>query len=239
MACGSERSRLAKKEMVDAQAVDLRTQHKARFRGISLAGDHSDRSAPGPTTSAESTSEDEAYERAIKASVAATSTGDPSEDKWIERAIQASVAELRRTTHEGSDDDALNRAINASIVEANKARSKGKDFVGGSEFDDQLALAMQRSLGLQQGSTTGGLDDPDVDTDDDENMRQALERSKSEFHGSGSHDEDFGRTVTKSLEESNARKREQDQSSEEERVVLEYVKKQSLLEEQSKETTGH
>lgn len=194
----------------------------------------SEQNAHSSPSSVGAYSEDEAYERAIKASVAATSTGNELQDRWIERAIQASITELRRTTDSGQKDDALERAISASIAEANKARSEEKDFANDTEFDEQLALAIQRSLGLQETQTSSRSDDPDVDTDDDENIRQALERSRSELHKISTHDEVLDRAITTSLEESDARKKGENNAEDEERIVMEYVKKQSLLETEYK-----
>jgi hypothetical protein len=169
-----------------------------------------------PKISANSSDED--VDRAIKESVAATSKGDKDQDQLIQRALKASVDELRQASAEGDEDEAMNRAIRASIEEANKFKGeKGQDH--DEAFDRQIALAIQQSL---------GLDNPDIESDDDENMKAAIAQSREA-------DPDLDAAIKKSLDDTNS---QEEKAQEEERIVMEYVKKQSLIEEEHRKAQG-
>lgn len=176
------------------------------------------------------------FEQAIKASVAATSRGNADEDAMIERAIRASVRELYSAQDSsGSDHEAMNRAIQASIAEAEAHRREGQAH--GEEFhlshdeaEHQSALerAIQESLLQYQRKHH------DNDDDDDEDMRKAIQLSKELNDAKGKNvagiddDDDFKLALRKSKESAGTEK-------DEEEVVMEYVKKQSLLEGKMKE----
>lgn len=161
----------------------------------------------------------EDFEQAIKASVAATSRGNPEEDLMIERAIRASVRELQRPEGSAlSKQEALDRAIKASVAEAASERAHGpKDGTYGtlSPSDPEFTAILEKSLQASLHDslhTTNTEKFPQIDpgTDDDEEVKRALEASKV------SHEEHLSRTKT------------------EEEVVMEYVKRQSLVEEAHK-----
>lgn len=191
------------------------------------------------------------FENAIHQSVAATSRGNPDEDMMIERAIRASVEELQKAGGNASDSSALDRAIEVSITEASRGRNYFDDE-DDAEHQALLEKAIQESLAQYQlhhpdadfdedeavklaiakskeAPTVTNIDsdeyenirkaiekskviplDADVDTDDDEDLKLALEKSKSE------HEKALSRAQT------------------EEEIVLEYVKRQSLAEEEHK-----
>ncbi|KAI4264798.1 MAG: hypothetical protein L6R42_000112, partial [Xanthoria sp. 1 TBL-2021] len=166
------------------------------------------------------------FEEAIQQSVRATSHGNPEEDAMIERAIRASVTELRAAAKSGDEKQAIQRAIQASIAEATRAREATVTGNDSAPYDhnDGLHQALQRSVSSpnNQGNSIGGdEDDSGVDTDDDENIRSAIERSQSDYQRS--------QEVEKQSphEEGYLHK-----ARTEEEIVLEYVKKQSLLEEE-------
>ncbi|KAI4220457.1 MAG: hypothetical protein LQ349_008081 [Xanthoria aureola] len=173
----------------------------------------------GHTTSA-------TFEEAIQQSVQATSHGNPEEDAMIERAIRASVTELRTATKNGDEEEAIQRAIQASVAEATRAR---KAMVSGHDYtpavqNDGLQQALQRSISLsndQGNSIEGDEDDSGVGTDDDENIKTAIERSKSDYQRL--------QDVEKHLPREEGYPH---RARTEEEIVLEYVKKQSLLEEE-------
>lgn len=134
-----------------------------------------------------------AFEEAIQNSVAATSQGNSEQDKLIERAIRASVLELRSAAQEGDNNDALQRAIQASIVEATRTRNENMNTQSPLNLsedlnhEEQLRDALQRSISMRdeihakkhQGSISMvDFDDSDVDTDDDDNIKAAIEQSK-------------------------------------------------------------
>lgn len=193
------------------------------------------------------------FEEAIRASVAATSHGNPEEDQMIERAIRASVMELHLASKEGDNSEAIQRAIQASVAEAARARRenrpkpqhKGLDGIG--DHEKELAAALQSSVQENRRSEEQhpladvDFDDSGVDTDDDENIKAAIERSKSTSTGRsrGAKDEDDFQTA---IELSRKAHEEHEQgvskSNTEEEIVLEYIKKQSLAEEQLKKSVA-
>ncbi len=183
------------------------------------------------------------FEEAIKASVAATSKGDPEQDRMIEQAIRASVKELQSAQKEGDDRDAMQRAIQASVAEAPqmpKAQAGAHDTHG-----KELELALQRSISAHPDSeqahppTGVDFDDSGVDTDDDENMKLAIEKSKSASIKDPDvelpTDEDFQKAI-----ETSKKEHEEGLSKQktEEEIVMEYVKKQSLAEEEHRKNVA-
>ena len=175
--------------------------------------------------------EDE-FEDAIHHSVEETSTGNPREDELIERAIRASVAELRGSHGESGDDDVVARAVRASVAEVNRLRSERTadskcDTVQTGDYDDQdLAAALRASMHEHNGRVheTG-----EENWDEDENIKLALERSRQlETSLPCQEDEALERALKESQEQEVAKQRQRT----EEEIVMEYVKKQSLAEEE-------
>jgi len=211
----------------------------------------------------------------------------------IERAIRASVRELQKSP-DPSNQEALNRAIQASIAEANRRRAQqaGQPIeMTDEEIEHQELLAqavsirancqpllligafltlkpqIQESLsGYQITPVTSQL--ADVDTDDDEDVKLAIAKSKEQHsineavhvNTDSEDDEDIKRAIEMSKQQhttvptahgddddlmSVIEKSKTDKTEEE--IVLEYVKKQSLLEEEhrkallekGKEIEGH
>lgn len=192
-------------------------------------------------------SHDEAeYEEAIHESINATSTGNAEEDDMIEKAIRASVAEIQKATREGDDQDALQKAIQASIVEAKRARSRQSRERPGS----QSSTGGKPGRGLEVAGRTsmhgqGGVDelhhlrrdgdDSGVETDDDENIKLAIERSKQSAQTPPVNEAgDLLRAMTQSQKDQQKRERAETMARTEEDIVLEYIKKQSLAEEEHK-----
>jgi len=161
------------------------------------------------------------FEHAIHASVAATSQGNPEEDLVIERAIRASLRELQNTPGSLlSDQEAMNRAIHASIAEAERNAGRGTTDLSAEEEQEHEALlekAIQQSLleyrfkSPSDGSTPQISED--VDTDDDENVKLAIQMSKEDALDP--------ETTTSGMAKEN--------------IVLDYVKQQSLAEEKHKQ----
>ena len=198
------------------------------------------------------------FEDAIRDSVATTSKGDPEEDKVIERAIRASVAELRRKPVANERDDVFQRAIQASVAEASRARNEQRDSVlpatdGPDDLDDhsaQLELALQRSLREQsyndqkeRNPSNDQWDDSGVDTDDDENIKLALKNSERDTVLSPTLSRNDDSELQKAIEQSRQIQQDREhaefQAKTEEEIVLEYIKKQSLLEaEHQRASTG-
>jgi hypothetical protein len=180
--------------------------------------------------------QDEQFEHAIHASVAATSRGNPEEDMMIERAIRASVRELQNA--QGSkltDQEALERAIQASVAEGRRRRSDEELTSPHTTDEDRehqelLEKAIQQSLAeyhLPQ-------DEGDVDTDEDENVKLALKLSETEL----APDDEEG-ILKAALEKSKAEHEENAEKAKiEEAAVLEHVKKMSLAEQHSAGVAG-
>ena len=176
------------------------------------------------------------FEQAIQLSVAATSKGNPEEDDLVEKAIRASVAELQQASKEGDDEKALKRAIQASVAEA--ARNK-KDS---TDYSEQLHSALYRSIqqrpALARRSTHIAdldFDDSGVDTEDDENIKFALESSKQLQH-TRQRDQELERVLDDSKKLHEEHKKGLEKQMTEEEIVVEYVKKQSLAEEKYRDS---
>ena len=228
-------------------------EKKKLKRGLSNEADKSSRVIPTdhpfagrarePKATA-STPDSADFEEAIKTAVAATSRGNPEEDAMIERAIRATVTELQNASKDGDSGDAIQRAIQASVAEAAQARqdeqsdltAAGSDDAG--DYDEQLKVALNRSL--QDTSTpdqpnslaNADFDDSGIDTDDDENIKAAIQRSKTMPVTHPRVDEPNEEDIQKAIELSKEHDQGRSKAKTEEEIVLEYVKKQSLAEEQ-------
>ncbi|KAI9047518.1 hypothetical protein LZ554_008234 [Drepanopeziza brunnea f. sp. 'monogermtubi'] len=173
------------------------------------------------------TDQNEQFEHAIRASVAATSCGNVEEDMIIERAIRASVRELQSaqgSTWPWTNQEALHRAIQASILSAGRQNSHLEGdtsqpiTVTEDEAEHQAALEKAIQASLSHAS-------PDHDAED-EDLKLAIQMSK---HEAPQFDEDS--ELKLALQNS---KEDSIRAKTEEEIVLDYVKKQSLLEEKHK-----
>lgn len=205
---------------------------------------------PAPTDDDSSSAD---FEEAIQASVEATSHGNPDEDRMIEAAIRASVAELQRASKEGDDKDAVQRAIQASVAENARSRAGetlSSHSVGARDDDDlqrQLEEALSRSMQehhpLPKGSTKHSFeevdfDDSGVDTDDDQNIKAAIKKSILNPEAHREHvpaDEEMKEALELSKKE---HEEELGRVKTEEDIVLAYMKRQSLAEEELKKKKG-
>ena len=170
----------------------------------------------------------------------------------IERAIRASVKELQLASKEGDNNEAIQRAIQASVAEATQARRKDCAKFPYTTLDEtgdhkkQLAAALQRGVQENQQADRRyppadvDFDDSGVDTDDDENIKAAIEASMLKPTGQPSNgkdkddEDDFRATIELSRKAHEQHVQSLSKSKTEEEIVLEYVKKQSLAEEQLK-----
>ena len=196
-------------------------------------------SAPNPVASTQSFNNGNGdYEEAIKASIAATSRGNPEEDKMIEQAIRASVVELQKASKDGNDDDAIQRAIKASVAEAARARKSDGAVGPVSELGDESAHDRELENALHRSVTTEGRfpsahvesDDSGVDTDEDENIKAAIRQST--MSPIEPKDQDLELALRLSQESHGQHAQDLSKSKTEEEIVLDYVKRQSLLEEE-------
>jgi hypothetical protein len=173
-----------------------------------------------------SADQDEQFEHAIHASVAATSRGNPEEDVMIERALRASVRELQNAQGSKlSDEEALERAIKASVAEGRRRRSD-EETVSTNEDDLEHQAILEKAIQQSLAEYHLPHEDGDPDTDEDENVKLAIQMSKEEKHSLA----DEERMIELALEKS----KNEVQPKTEEEIVLEYVKKQSLAEAEHK-----
>ena len=183
-------------------------------------------------------------EECIRASVAATSRGNPEEDQMIERAIRASVKELQAASAQGDDEAAIQRAIRASMAEAQRGRVASESIDEHNDQHDQsLEKALQHSLQehhplTQERSPLNNeqdFDDSAIDTDDDEHIQNAIERSKTDISKSSPKDAELDRAIELSKKAHEDHSENSNKSKTEEEIVLGYVKKQSALEEEHRQ----
>ncbi|OCL12779.1 glycosyltransferase family 1 protein [Glonium stellatum] len=177
---------------------------------------------------------DSELEDAIRLSVSqAGAEGPPDEDELIERAIRASIAELERPAAADEDEDAaLQRAMRASIAEASAS--------GATEEEKRVLEEVLRKSVLEtrrQHGTDSEWEGSSVDTEDDEEVRRVIEASKAQHAGAGAQqsaeeEEVLRRAMEESHQEERRRAEEEQKQRTEEEIVMEYVKKQSLAEEE-------
>ncbi|KAK6849693.1 Sterol 3-beta-glucosyltransferase UGT80B1 [Apiospora arundinis] len=186
----------------------------------------------GSTTSAQSTAATSVAPSSFPADVkqrvpfSADDFGDITDEEYqayIEQAVQASMAEQQRRAaaprpqHQDEDDEEYQRALQES--------QQGKPTT--EEDDEELKKAIEASR-AQHGS--GGQHG------DDEELKRALAASQTDLHKPAGASADDDDALKRAMEESERAHQEELQRVEalkkEEDVVLEYIKKQSLAEEQ-------
>lgn len=181
--------------------------------------------------------EDPGMERAIRESVNQTSRGDPNEDAMIEAQIRSSVKEMRRIADEQRLQeqqrqlgDWKQRPSEPSAPPAwadEKKAGPGADEITDEEFEALIAEAARQSV-IAQGQHHGS---------EDEDLERALQESQSQGAAAGHGGESAAdEELRKAMEESERAHREdlarRTTERSEEEVILEYVKKQSLAEEE-------
>ncbi|KAF2006736.1 glycosyltransferase family 1 protein [Amniculicola lignicola CBS 123094] len=196
-------------------------------------------------------------EAAIAASVNETSRGNPDEDEMIARAIRASMAELQQPQPAGeSEEEALQRAMRASIEEASRSGASEEEQKVLEEVLKNSMLEQRRVHGQHDYGTDSEWDS---DSEEDEEYQRVIAESKELAHlqstnlpayvehtaggaqesglvgdaGDRGIDEE---AFKKALEESEKAERERmaeiERQKTEEEIVMEYVRKQSLAEEE-------
>ncbi|PQE13488.1 glycosyltransferase family 1 protein [Rutstroemia sp. NJR-2017a WRK4] len=180
-------------------------------------------------------------------SVQEPSRGDVGEYANMERAIQDNIYQLQRQQEEAADhqthQENLRQAIEASEAEAQRHAREAL------EYEEQLKLVTAQSL-REQRRTSGDSEwelDIGLDDEEDEALQRARKRSgkMAENAGAGvgrssdvqqAHSYDPGHLAGTTQSEFEAQQQEQQrektaQEKTEEEIVMEYVKKQSLLEQ--------
>lgn len=185
------------------------------------------------------------FEEAIKKSVSATSRGDPKEDELIERALRASVMELQRVPTAEQDDAAYERAVAASIKEVKLARRT-------AEGEQETGV-----VSTSEEASTNGIEEDEEDVELARALTQSLEQYKLEQGAReqrqaraegqqystpqdrdivGVNDDEEDDDLKLAISESERHHEEMQRQRTEEEIVLDYVKKQSLLEEEARRT---
>jgi hypothetical protein len=191
---------------------------------------------------------DEDFERAIQASVQETSKGNAEEDAAVEQAMRMSLQQMRNrgqplpTTKFAPAEDRKDSRDDLEITD--------------EEYQQLIEHAIQQSLALEAAETvpeTGsGSDDQEYRTaveeskkapplpprSDDEAYRRAIEESKQhhaqhQSRGQVDIDDDELRRAIEESRSAHADHQQRGQAAKtEEEIVMEYVKRQSLAEEE-------
>jgi UDP:flavonoid glycosyltransferase YjiC (YdhE family) len=180
-------------------------------------------------------------------SVQEPSRRDAEENANVERAIQENIYQLQLQQEQAADrqthEENLRRAIEASEAEAQRHAREAL------EYEEQLKLVTAQSLREQRrrSSVSEWELDIGVDDEDDEELQRARKRSGKLAENAGavvgrsphvqkSHLYDPGHLAGTTQSEFEAQQQEQQrektiQEKTEEEIVMEYVRKQSLLEQ--------
>lgn len=182
-----------------------------------------------------SSSEDLELERAIQASVQETSRGNTEEDAQVEAAIRESIKVVRERT--GTDEAAPLPLKDPSIFEDAEYQITDEEYQNLVEQAIQQSLSNDAPTPLYSGAseldaTPSHQPADSTNNEDDEELQRAIEASKKQAPPAlpprqESYD-DYERAIAASKE---AMENESSQRTEED-IVLEYVKKQSLAEEE-------
>lgn len=204
-----------------------------------------------PSSATNPTAEDEEMEQAIRESVAQTSHGDASEDAQIEAQIRASVVEMRRIAAEkraqGQSSGAAGSTPQPSAPTPPSSSSRGAstaatpagaEEITDEEFEALVAEAARRSMMTQQSGASAAEQHHGVTISiDDEALRQALLESGriASTAGTGENeelDEALRKAIEQSEREHQARLAQHATERSEEEIIMEYVKRASLVEEE-------
>lgn len=187
---------------------------------------------------------DDEFERAIQASIRETSSGNAEEDAKVEQAMRASLQHMQTSGRPlpGTEpapsqaplddlqitDEEYQELIGKAIQQSMALQAAGvrPDHVAESD-DEHLRKAIEESRAPQ----------PQSGHDDDEALRKAIEESRAlQAHAPGRVGEDMDKELRKAIEESRtahaAEKQRDSAAKTEEEIVMEYVKRQSLAEEE-------
>ncbi|KAH7082383.1 putative glucosyl/glucuronosyl transferase [Paraphoma chrysanthemicola] len=181
----------------------------------------------------------------IRQVVQETSRGDTENDADVERAIQENVSQFQRQRQEVVDHEAHQESLRQAIA-TSQAESQ-RHARAALEYEEQLKQVIAQSLREQRhessddarNSDTGPVDGTDAEAGDS-TARSEVAAGKAPTVSHESHDTnqppsyDPGHLAgtIQSEHEAQQQGEKSEQEKTEEQIVLEYVKKQSLLEEQ-------
>ena len=209
----------------------------------------------------EADGEERQLESAIQASVSQASHGDAAEDEMLARAMRASVSELERAEGEHADDEAaLQRALQASADEMERSGAKASAEEQ-RLLTEALRRSSTKTKHRGDHTHSHGSDSEWDSSDDDVQWDRVVAESKELHHlhqhfpdeydryrrgippleperhdvGAGAHeagDDELTRALEESRHAEDERRKAQERERTEEDIVLEYVKKQSLAEQE-------
>jgi UDP:flavonoid glycosyltransferase YjiC (YdhE family) len=183
-------------------------------------GDSGSAVHPVNTAREESLARAEIHET-IRLPVQETSHRDTEEDARVERASQESIFQLQRQRRKTADDQADHESLGHAIVTSEaEAQNRAREEL---ENEEQLKKVIAQSLGEQR-RMDGDSGWEGLYHDDDEELYDP-------GHLAGTIQKAFGVQQQKQLGEKTTREKTTREKTEEE-IVMEYVKKQSLLEQQ-------
>jgi hypothetical protein len=235
-----------------------KVQEQERISRVTSAQSQQSNTALEAQLIAEEEAERRELEAAIAASVAENSHGNAEEDQLMASAIRASVAELERApagATEEEEEAALKRAMQASIEEAGRSGATQEEQ---KLLEETLRKSLLETSRRRQHGSDSEWDSSDTENNAD--FQRIIAESKELSHlqqhypqqdqaaaggqESGVADRTGGAAETsaedeelrKVLEESKRAERERQENASKERsedeIVMEYIKKQSLMEEE-------
>lgn len=216
-------------------------------------------SSPAPVNWEESLNADAEFEEAIMTSVRETSRGDPEEDAMVEIAIRESILAMQQQGSSLPDPVRLKSESNrnSDVFEDDEYKITDEEYQNLIEQAIRESLAgHEKALSVLPGSGSRGrgldaglahTDEPrssgsafTPNTDEDADLQRAIDESRKvppvlppreqEQEDEEEEEEHFRRAIEASMDEMERIKKEKT----EEEIVMEYVKKQSLMEENFK-----
>lgn len=182
---------------------------------------------------------DDDFERALQESIKQTSLGNADEDRDIDKAIRASIAHLQRTitrpeTNVVKDDDAEDEQLKLAIAESLKS-SGGGGALGEQETGTLQPPAIPPRSPRRGRSPHAALQQAVKNAPDTEPGGSSLE---ADAHTAVERRDADDAELKKALDESQKMIDDEAKAKREEEIVLEYVKKQSLMEENYRRSIG-
>lgn len=213
---------------------------------------------------AEEEAERRELEAAIAASVAQNSHGNAEEDQLVARAIRASVAELERApANAGGQDEeeALKRAMQASIEEAGRSGATEQEQ---KALEETLRKSLLDTSRHRQHGSDSEWDSSDTENDADfqriiaesKELAHLQEHYPQDYQGTTSaqqsdtlptaaptaastepthEDEELRKALEESEKAEKDREANASKQKTEDEIVMEYIKKQSLMEEEHRQ----
>lgn len=197
-----------------------------------------------------------ALKRAITASIEEAGKGNVTaeEQKALEDTLRKSVLDTSKRRQHGSDsewgsdddtedDEELQRIITESKKLAHLHEANPQDFQNspeGAKQESGMIDAMSQAIGAAQKDEHAARGGHSGRDDDDDELKKALQESETQkdkhvARGDDDNDEELKKALQESEKAEKERVQNLDKQRTEEDIVMEYVQKQSLLEEQHRQ----